>query len=79
MFVLSLVPSVILEAGVTWISVVASEDSGVSVVLLQVGCEVVEGLKLVSTTLVASFFSGVLSDTELAAEEGLVPETVGDF
>lgn len=75
----SWVPSVILGAGVTRISVVESEDSRVPVVLLQLGCEEVEGSKLVSTTLVVSARTGVLRDAELVAEERRVPETVGGF
>lgn len=68
----------ISEAGVTWLSVVDSEGSRDTVVLLRLGCEVVLGPKLVSATFVVSTNTGLLSDTELVAEKGRVPESVED-
>lgn len=64
-----LVPCVILETGVTLLSVVASEVSSISVVLLKLECEVLPGPKLVSTRLVVSTRTWVLSDIELALVE----------
>lgn len=58
-----------LEARVVWLSVVDSEDSGVSVVLVQVGRAAVLTAKMVPAMLVVSTCTGVLSDTEFAAEE----------
>lgn len=73
------VPSVTLEVGLTWLSLVDIEDSRVSIVLLQLACDMVVGPKLVSNTLVVSPCTGVLRDMEFAAEEGGVPETVEDL
>lgn len=46
----TLVPGVILEAGVTSLPAVASEGSRVLIILFPPGCEVVLGPKLVSVT-----------------------------
>lgn len=65
----TLVPCVILETRVALLSVVASEVSSISVVLLKLECEVLPGPKLVSIRLVVSTHTWVLSDIELALVE----------
>lgn len=65
----TLVSCVTLETMVTLLSVVASEVSSVSIVLLKLECEVLPGPKLVSTRLVVSTRTWVLSDIELALVE----------
>lgn len=73
-----LAPSGVLGAGSSSLPAVASADSSRSVVLLQLGCEVVLAPKLGPATRVVSTHTGVLGNSELAAEEGRVPESVED-
>lgn len=72
------IPSVILEAGVASLPVVASEDSSMSVVPLQPGCEVVPGPKLTPATSVVSNRTAMLGVTEIATEEERVSGAVED-
>lgn len=60
-----------LKAGVTSLSVVDSEDPGISMmVILELGCEVTACPMLVPTRLVVSTRTELLSVTELAIVEG---------
>lgn len=72
----TLVPSMILETGVTSLSVVASDDSSILTVLLELGCEVLPGAELIPTRSVVSSPTGVLRENEVSVVEGRVPKTV---
>lgn len=72
----TIVPSMILETVVTSLSVVASKDTSMLTVLLELGYEVLPGAELIPTKSVVSSPTGVLRGNEVSVVEGRIPKTV---